>query len=53
MSDFKVHTNYLHDLLENIDNLFLDKKISEAEYIQIGLLMNILEHLIRRDGVQK
>lgn len=52
MKEMHVKTKYLFDSLEKIDQLFETKQVSVGEYIQIGLLMNILEYLMKKDPLQ-
>ncbi len=42
----QIETRYLETLLSKIDDLVIARKISEAEYMQIGLLMKIYQSIL-------
>lgn len=45
MTRIDIETKYLTPKLENLDELLESKHLTEAEYIQIGLLLKITEIL--------
>ena len=45
MTDYHIQLKYLEDDIIRLDELYNEKKITHGEYIQIGLLLKILEQM--------